>query len=142
MKAHVSKVPDGQWIVGMGYSARGMKENRTPTIEELDTVSADRPVMIVDSSGHLASGYSALFKITDINADTRDPEGGVFSRKGRRQIARRSDGRNRAQQGAHPASRLYRRAGRSGGHRRCRSMGPIWATPPKRSFRVAAAFGF
>jgi predicted amidohydrolase YtcJ len=81
MKAHVSKVPDGQWIVGMGYSARGMKENRTPTIEELDTISADRPVMIVDSSGHLASGNSALFKLTGVSADTKDPEGGVFARK-------------------------------------------------------------
>jgi len=81
MKAHVGKVPDGQWIVGMGYNARALKENRTPTIEELDTISADRPVMIVDSSGHLASGNSVLFKITGINADTRDPEGGVFSRK-------------------------------------------------------------
>jgi predicted amidohydrolase YtcJ len=81
MKAHISQVPDGQWIVGMGYSARSLKEKRTPTIEELNTVSAERPVMIVDSSGHLASGNSVLFKITGISADTKDPEGGVFSRK-------------------------------------------------------------
>ena len=81
MKAHAPNVPAGQWIVGMGYSARVLKEGRTPTIEELDTVSADRPVMIVDGSGHLASGNSALFKITGITAETPDPVGGNFSRK-------------------------------------------------------------
>lgn len=81
MKAHTPSVPEGQWIVGMGYSARVLKEGRTPTIEELDTVSADRPVMIVDSSGHLASGNSALFKVTGITSETPDPVGGNFSRK-------------------------------------------------------------
>ncbi|MCY2985863.1 MAG: amidohydrolase [Planctomycetota bacterium] len=81
MKAHAPNVPPGQWIVGMGYSARVLKEGRTPTIEELDTVSADRPVMIVDGSGHLASGNSALFKVTGITSETPDPNGGNFSRK-------------------------------------------------------------
>ena len=81
MKAHTPSVPEGQWIVGMGYSARVLKEGRTPTIEELDTVSTDRPVMIVDGSGHLASGNSALFKVTGITAETPDPVGGNFSRK-------------------------------------------------------------
>jgi len=81
MKAHTPNVPEGQWIVGMGYKARELKEGRTPTIEELDTVSADRPVMIVDGSGHLASGNSALFKATGISAETPDPVGGNFSRK-------------------------------------------------------------
>jgi len=81
MKAHAPSVPAGQWIVGMGYSARVLKEGRTPTIEELDTVSADVPVMIVDASGHLASGNSALFKVAGITAETPDPVGGNFSRK-------------------------------------------------------------
>ena len=81
MKLHVAKVPDGQWVVGMGYNARQLKEGRTPTIEELDSISTDRPVMIVDSSGHLASGNSLLFKATGVSAETKDPVGGVFARK-------------------------------------------------------------
>ena len=81
MKAQAAKVPEGAWIVGFGYQAKRMKEGRTPTIEELDTVSADRPVMIVDSSGHLGAGNSTLFKVTDISASTPDPAGGNFSRK-------------------------------------------------------------
>ncbi|MFO1089678.1 MAG: amidohydrolase [Hyphomicrobiales bacterium] len=81
MKAQAEKTPDGAWIVGFGYSARKLAEGRTPTVEELDEVSKDRPVMIVDSSGHLGAGNSALFKLTGIDAATKDPEGGAFARK-------------------------------------------------------------
>ncbi|WP_395661422.1 amidohydrolase [Aestuariivirga sp.] len=81
MKAHVDKTPDGAWIVGFGYLARSLKEGRHPTVEELDQVSADRPVMVVDSSGHLGAGNSALFKLLGLSAATPDPEGGNFMRK-------------------------------------------------------------
>jgi predicted amidohydrolase YtcJ len=81
MKAQVDKTPDGAWIVGFGYLARSLKEGRHPTVEELDQVSADRPVMVVDSSGHLGAGNSALFKLLGLSAATPDPEGGNFMRK-------------------------------------------------------------
>jgi predicted amidohydrolase YtcJ len=81
MKAHVPKVPEGAWIVGFGYGARSLKEGRAPTIEELDAVSPDRPVLIVDSSGHLGSANSAAYRAAGIDASTPDPEGGSFARK-------------------------------------------------------------
>ncbi len=81
MKAHVAKVPADGWIVGMGYQARVLKEQRSLTIEELDSVSSDRPVMIVDSSGHLGAANSVAFKLAGIGPDTPDPEGGAFARK-------------------------------------------------------------
>jgi hypothetical protein len=81
MKAHALLQPAGAWIVGFGYSAKKMKENRTPTIEELDTISATTPVMIVDGSGHLGAGNSALFALTGVGAATADPTGGTFARK-------------------------------------------------------------
>ena len=69
MKKQAERTPAGGWIVGFGYQPRQMKEGRTPTIEELDQVSADRPVMIVDSSGHLGAGNSKVFAATGISAD-------------------------------------------------------------------------
>ena len=81
MKAQVDKTPDGAWIVGFGYMARKLKEGRHPTVEELDLVSADRPVMVVDSSGHLGAGNTALFSLLGLSATTPDPEGGSFMRK-------------------------------------------------------------
>jgi predicted amidohydrolase YtcJ len=81
MKQQVERTPPGAWIVGFGYQPRQMKENRTPTIEELDGVAADRPVMIVDSSGHLGAGNSKVFEFAGITADTPDPTGGSFARQ-------------------------------------------------------------
>ena len=81
MKKQAERTPPGDWVVGFGYLSRKLKEGRTPTAEELDQISADRPVMIVDSSGHLGAGNSALFKLTGISAATPDPEGGSFARK-------------------------------------------------------------
>jgi len=81
MKKQVERTPPGAWVVGFGYQPRQMKENRTPTIEELDAVAADRPVMIVDSSGHLGAGNSRAFEAAGITADTPNPTGGSFARK-------------------------------------------------------------
>ena len=81
MKKQAQRTPADGWIVGFGYQARGMKEGRPPTVEELDTISADHPVMIVDSSGHLGAGNSVVFARAGITADTPDPKGGTFARK-------------------------------------------------------------
>ena len=80
MKKQAEQTPAGGWIVGFGYQARGLKERRAPTSDELDQVSADRPVMIVDSSGHLGAANAAAFKAAGITAETPDPTGGMFTR--------------------------------------------------------------
>ena len=80
MKKHAAKVPAGGWIVGFGYQAKRLAENRTPTRAELDTVSTTIPVMIVDSSGHAGAGNSPVFAAAGIGADTPDPAGGLFAR--------------------------------------------------------------
>jgi predicted amidohydrolase YtcJ len=81
MRKQLERTPADGWIVGFGYQARQMKEGRPPTSEELDTISKDRPVMVVDSSGHLGSANVAAFKAAGITAETPDPTGGMFSRK-------------------------------------------------------------
>ena len=81
MKQQAGRTPAGAWIVGFGYQARALKEGRHPTAEELAQVSADRPVMVVDSSGHLGAANAAAFKAAGITAETPDPTGGAFARK-------------------------------------------------------------
>jgi predicted amidohydrolase YtcJ len=81
MKKQVAQTPADGWIVGFGYQARALAEGRAPTSEDLDQVSADRPVMVVDSSGHLGAANAAAFEAAGITADTPDPTGGMFTRK-------------------------------------------------------------
>ncbi len=80
MQAQADHTPADGWIVGFGYQSRGLKEGRPPTSAELDQISADRPVMVVDSSGHLGAANAAAFKAAGITAATPDPTGGMFSR--------------------------------------------------------------
>ncbi|MFW6732693.1 MAG: amidohydrolase [Synechococcus sp.] len=68
----------GDWIVGFGFQGSALP--RYPSVAELDVVSADRPVMVVDSSGHAGAMNSAAFRAAGITAATADPEGGKFER--------------------------------------------------------------
>lgn len=81
MKKQAERTPEGEWIVGFGYRTPALAERRHPTVEELDLISADRPVLVVDSSGHLGAANSALFKLLGLSAATPDPEGGNYARK-------------------------------------------------------------
>lgn len=80
MERQAAVTPADAWIVGFGYQARTLKDGRPPTSAELDKISADRPVMIVDSSGHLGSANAAAFRAAGITAETPDPIGGIFAR--------------------------------------------------------------
>jgi predicted amidohydrolase YtcJ len=80
MRKQAERTPADAWIVGFGYQARQLAEGRPPTAAELDRVSADRPVLIVDSSGHLGAANAAAFRAAGISAATPDPTGGKFAR--------------------------------------------------------------
>jgi len=81
MKAHAATLPEGVMVEGMGYRAEQLAENRHPTKEELDTVSASRPVFVQDGSGHQGAINSVLLKQMGWGASSKDPAGGVISRK-------------------------------------------------------------
>jgi predicted amidohydrolase YtcJ len=81
MKAHAATLPEGVMVEGMGYRAEQLAENRHPTKEELDTVSNSRPVFVQDGSGHQGSINSVLLKQMGWSANSKDPAGGVISRK-------------------------------------------------------------
>jgi len=81
MKAHAATLPEGLMVEGMGYRAEQLAENRHPTKEELDTVSASRPVFVQDGSGHQGAINSVVLKQMGWTASSKDPAGGVISRK-------------------------------------------------------------
>lgn len=78
MKAQAARVPAGDWIVGFGFSGNDLQ--RYPSVADLDAVASDRPVMVVDSSGHAGAMNSAAFRAAGISAATPDPAGGRFER--------------------------------------------------------------
>ncbi len=71
--------PEG-WISGFGYDDTLLAEGRHPTRDDLDQVSADRPIAISHVSGHLSVLNSAALAALGIDENTPDPEGGVIQR--------------------------------------------------------------
>lgn len=79
-KAHHSQaIETVGWIVGFGYDDAQL--DRYPTRHDLDRVSEDVPILIIHQSGHLGVANSKALEVADVNADTPDPEGGVYRRE-------------------------------------------------------------
>jgi predicted amidohydrolase YtcJ len=81
MKEQAKNTPEGQWIIGFGYMVKNLAEKRVPTAAELDQVSKDHPVLIMDASGHAGSINSVLMRQVGYTSATQNPEGGEISRK-------------------------------------------------------------
>ena len=81
MKANAATVDRIKLIVGFGYDNSQLAELRHPTKEELDAVSPDIPIFLMHQSAHLATVNSAMLKAIGLDANSKDPAGGVIQRK-------------------------------------------------------------
>lgn len=70
-------VQDGEWLRGFGYDDSLLQEKRHPTRQELDAVSATRPIVILHVSGHLAVGNSVALERAGLLHDPRVSGNGV-----------------------------------------------------------------
>jgi hypothetical protein len=70
-------------VVGFGYDETKLAENRPPTREELDTVSATLPVIVVSRTGDAGAYNTLALQRAGISWRTKDPPGGTIVRRGR-----------------------------------------------------------
>ena len=71
----------GDWLFGWGYDDTGLSEQRHPTRQDLDAVTADRPIVLMHISSHLMTANTKALEIAGITAATPNPEGGVIRRE-------------------------------------------------------------
>ena len=79
--AEANAIADGDWIVGYGYDDSLLEENRHPTRDDLDRVSATHPVLLLHVSGHLAATNSLALELAGFDSNSEDPPGGVIRRR-------------------------------------------------------------
>ena len=70
-------------VLGVGYDDTKLEEKRPPTREELDTVSATLPVIVVSRAGDAGAYNTIALQRAGISWRTKDPPGGVIRRRGR-----------------------------------------------------------
>ncbi|MBW2942549.1 amidohydrolase [Zhongshania aquimaris] len=80
LRAGLSEGGDEDWLFGFGYDDSLLSEARHPTRQDLDAVSANRPIYLMHSSGHMGVVNSAGMRLGGIGIDTPDPDGGMIVR--------------------------------------------------------------
>ncbi|EAS45439.1 amidohydrolase [Photobacterium profundum] len=73
-------IKKGEWIIAYGYDPTALEELYDITINELDPVFPDNPVMIMHVSNHGAVLNSLALEAFNINKQTPTPYGGIISR--------------------------------------------------------------
>jgi len=82
LRACVARSPSGAWISG-GYWASDFFEHHPDLVPRrwLDEISAERPIILRDDTGHNVWVNSAALRRAGISADAADPTGGRFVRE-------------------------------------------------------------
>ena len=83
LRAYAAAHPEGA-IVGRGWIETHWPERRFPTRADLDSIVGDRPVFLERIDGHAAVVNSAALALAQIDASTRDPDGGRIERDAQR----------------------------------------------------------
>jgi len=80
LRAGAATVPEGEWLIGVGYDDTLLAELRHPTRHDLDAVTRSHPLAVLHVSGHLAVVNSLALEQAGLDRDSPDPEGGVRRR--------------------------------------------------------------
>ncbi|MFZ5820146.1 MAG: amidohydrolase [Chloroflexota bacterium] len=74
----IAVTPSGEWVIGAGWV---QFEGRPPNKHDIDPVSPNHPVMIINQGGHMAVVNSLALEMAGVNASTPDPGNGRFLRE-------------------------------------------------------------
>lgn len=80
IKDYINTKPKGEWIIGGAFDETALKEARHLTIQELDEISPENPLIIRHVSGHVLLANSLAYTLAGITKDTPDPVGGCYRR--------------------------------------------------------------
>lgn len=78
MQQTVAAAQPGEALVFMGIDPLLHQGIEVPTIQSLDTLAPNNPIVVISNSGHAAYGNSAAFAKAGITKDTPDPTGATY----------------------------------------------------------------
>ena len=80
LRAELARTPPGGWIRGSRYDDAKMAEGRVLTRWDLDEVSRDHPIMVLQVAGHWGVVNSKALELGGLDESSEDPPGGRFGR--------------------------------------------------------------
>jgi len=70
----------GDWLTFRNFDPAVQEGPKELTFAELDAISTENPIMILNASGHIAYANSAAFAMAGIDDRVEDPPGGEYGR--------------------------------------------------------------
>lgn len=80
MKAKADKTAAGNWIKGVNFDQSKWVENRFPTLEEMDSISTEHPVIIKRCCLHAVVANSKALEFVGIDKDYDAGSGGIVEK--------------------------------------------------------------
>ena len=77
MKEKVKNVKKGDWVKGVNFDQSKWKENRFPTLQEMDSISKDNPVIIKRCCLHAVVANSRALEMAGIGKNYQAGSGGI-----------------------------------------------------------------
>ena len=80
IRARVAETPAGEWLAFRNFDPAVQDGLDALTFADLDPISTDHPIFVLNASGHLAYANSKAFEAAGIPADVENPPGAEFVR--------------------------------------------------------------
>ncbi|MEM6620835.1 MAG: amidohydrolase [Pseudomonadota bacterium] len=80
MAERARETPAGEWLAFRNFDPAVQTGPEALTFAELDAVSTQHPIFIMNASGHLAYANSKTFEIAGVPQDITNPPGGEYGR--------------------------------------------------------------
>ncbi|MEP0941264.1 MAG: amidohydrolase [Rhizobiaceae bacterium] len=76
----VAETSAGEWLVFRNFDPAVQEGADALTFADLDPISTEHPIFVLNASGHLAYANSKAFEVSGVTNDVQDPPGGEFVR--------------------------------------------------------------
>ncbi|MEO7362071.1 MAG: amidohydrolase [Gemmatimonadaceae bacterium] len=80
LRARAATTPKGLWVSGYFHDDTKLSDKRQLTMQDLDKVSTDHPVMVRHRGGHTGFYNSKAFELAKVTSNTLNPDGGTFDK--------------------------------------------------------------
>lgn len=75
-----NRIPAGRPVLGWGWNQDRFPDKKMPTLEQLDRMAPEHPIVLTRVCQHIAVANSAAIRLAGITRDTPDPPGGSIGR--------------------------------------------------------------
>jgi predicted amidohydrolase YtcJ len=80
VQAGIAGLKPGEWLQGDGWDEGKLTERRYVTASDLDRVSPNNPVWLMQTTGHYGVANSAALRLAKISQTSKDPSAGTIDR--------------------------------------------------------------